>query len=124
MKYLLLIPLILFFSIYKKDNASISGNYKSTQESFCNPNMIINIKKNSNSNNYYFIIYKNNKKIDNGKLTIYTNDNDQKIFKMKKIAGIYVNDSIIVQNSGNEMNQYTNFPNCKAKYLIFVKERK
>ncbi|WP_156172917.1 hypothetical protein [Chryseobacterium lactis] len=122
MKYLLLIPLIFFFSVNKKDNVSIIGNYRSTEESLCNPNMSINIKKNNKTNNYYFTIYKKNKKIDNGKLIIYTNDNDQKVFKMKKNAGIYVNDSIIVQNSGNEMNQYTNFINCKAKYLIFVKE--
>lgn len=56
MKYLLLIPLILFFSVFKKDNVSIISNYKSTEESFCNPNMSISIKKNSKTNNYYFDI--------------------------------------------------------------------
>ncbi|MCD1115993.1 hypothetical protein [Chryseobacterium turcicum] len=123
MKYLFIIPLMLFFSMYEKDNTSIVGNYKSTKESYCNPNMIINIKKNLKTNNYYFTIYKNKKRIDNGKLTIYTNDNDQRVFGMKKIAGIYTNDSIIIQNSGNAMNQYTNFENCNAKYLIFVREQ-
>ncbi|MDQ0594000.1 hypothetical protein QFZ37_002369 [Chryseobacterium ginsenosidimutans] len=43
---------------------------------------------------------------------------------MKRAVGIYRNDSIIIQNSGNEMNQYNNFRNCKGKYLIFVKGKK
>ena len=111
------------FSLYEKDKNSIVGTYKSTKESFCNPKMTINIKKSSKQNIYYFAIYKNNKKIDNGKLSIHKNDDNQQIFGMKKIAGVHINDSIIFQNSGNAMNQYLNFSNCGGKYLFFVKEK-
>lgn len=50
--------------------------------------------------------------------------NNQKVFRMKNTIGLYRNDSIIIQNSGNEINQYNNFKNCTAKYLIFVKAKK
>jgi hypothetical protein len=86
--------------------------------------MIINIKKDTKTHDLYFVIYKSNKKITNGKLSIRTDENNQKILTMKKVVGIYRNDSIIIQNSGNEMNQYNNLKNCKAKYLIFVKKGK
>ncbi len=121
MRYFLLIPILFLF---KNERISlISGNYKSTEDSYCNPQMIIYIKKDMKTSNYSFDIYSSNKKITTGKLGIRTDDN-QKILMMKNTVGIYRNDSIIIQNSGNVMNQYHNFKNCKSKYLIFVKERK
>lgn len=122
MKYLILIP--IFFFLKNQESDSITGSYKSTEDSFCNPKMIINIKKDTKTHDLYFVIYKSNKKITNGKLSIRTDENNQKILTMKKVVGIYRNDSIIIQNSGNEMNQYNNLKNCKAKYLIFVKKGK
>lgn len=121
MKYLLLIPLLFLFKNEKND--LLPGNYKSTEDSYCNPQMIIYIKNDTKTSNFSFDIYRSNKKIITGKLGIRTDDN-QKILMMKNTVGIYRNDSIIIQNSGNEMNQYHNFKNCKAKYLIFLKERK
>lgn len=122
MKYLILIPIFFFFK--NQESNSITGSYKSIEDSFCNPKMIINIKKDTKTHDLYFVIYKSNKKITNGKLSIRTDENNQKILTMKKVVGIYRNDSIIIQNSGNEMNQYNNLKNCKAKYLIFVKKGK
>jgi len=122
MKYLLLIPLLFLFKNERND--LVPGNYKSTEDSYCNPQMIIYIKKYTKTGNFSFDIYRSNKKITTGKLGIRTDDENQKILVMKNTVGIYRNDSIIIQNSGNEMNQYHNFKNCKAKYLIFLKERK
>ncbi|MEN4761805.1 hypothetical protein ABEG63_15845 [Chryseobacterium sp. C39-AII1] len=119
MKYLLLIP-AFFLLNFEKDN-SVTGLYKTTEDSFCNPKMSINIKKNQKG--YYFTIYRNRKNITSGKLTIRINDDDEKVLKMKNSVGILRSDSIIIQNSGNETNQYNNFKNCSAKYLIFLKEK-
>ncbi len=33
----------------------------------------------------------------------------------------YENETLIIQNEGNSMNQYTNFKNCDAKYLELKK---
>lgn len=74
MKYLLLIT-VFFLLNFEKDN-SVTGLYKTTEDSFCNPKMSINIKKNQKG--YYFTIYRNRKNITSGKLTIRINDNQKK----------------------------------------------
>lgn len=119
---ILLLSIIPTIILSQSKKNSIIGEYISSKESFCNPEVIISIKSTLTAK-YNYTIYKNCKKISNGKLQINENEN-QKIFVMKNIAGIFRNDSIIIENYGNSMNNYLNFKNCGTKYLYFVKIKK
>lgn len=43
-------------------------------------------------------------------------------YPAKTVTGQYTNNSIIIQNYGNSMNNYTYFPDCDEKYLEFAKQ--
>lgn len=38
------------------------------------------------------------------------------------IAGLYVNDTISIQNSGNSLNSYNHFKDCDEKFIHLVKK--
>ena len=37
------------------------------------------------------------------------------------VSGLYANNTLTIQNSGNAQNQYTVFEECQDKYLVFTK---
>lgn len=42
---------------------------------------------------------------------------------MGEIGGLYEGDKIVVQNSGNSMNEFEHFSQCDDKYLEFIKQK-
>ncbi len=42
---------------------------------------------------------------------------------MGEIGGLYEGDKIIIQNSGNSMNEFEHFTQCGDKYLEFTKQK-
>ena len=42
---------------------------------------------------------------------------------MGEIGGLYEGDKIVIQNSGNSMNQFEHFTQCGDKYLEFIKQK-
>ncbi|GAA4152148.1 hypothetical protein GCM10022217_06690 [Chryseobacterium ginsenosidimutans] len=42
---------------------------------------------------------------------------------MGEIGGLYEGDKIVVQNSGNSMNEFEHFSQCGDKYLEFIKQK-
>lgn len=42
---------------------------------------------------------------------------------MGEIGGLYEGDKIVVQNSGNSMNEFEHFTQCGDKYLEFIKQK-
>ncbi|MDQ0595309.1 hypothetical protein QFZ37_003678 [Chryseobacterium ginsenosidimutans] len=42
---------------------------------------------------------------------------------MGEIGGLYEGDKIVVQNSGNTMNEFEHFTQCGDKYLEFIKQK-
>lgn len=44
------------------------------------------------------------------------------LISLGKINGVYYEDSIVIQNYGNSMNEYNHFTQCDYKYLTFIKK--
>ncbi|MFB9057209.1 hypothetical protein ACFFU9_10695 [Mariniflexile ostreae] len=49
-----------------------------------------------------------------------TIDNNISYYHFEKLEGLYYNDSLDIQNYGNDMNQYIHFKSCDEKYIHFV----
>ncbi len=85
--------------------------------------------ENSNQKNGNDLTYK----LDNteGKVEIIKQDSDVYL-KLVAVNGAspkgdveakYENETLLIQNEGNAMNQYTNFKKCDAKYLELKKTK-
>lgn len=126
MKYLVIIfSCIVLISTTKTTQVKETvptGRYVSSDESFCKPVVTICIER-TKKKYFTYHITSNNKNLDYGRLTIKKNDEKETIIIMKNISAIYRNDSIIFQNSGNEINNYLHLENCGGKYLYFLKNK-
>jgi len=99
-----------------------SGTYNMVDKTICDLSIII--QKNGNDLSY---------KIDKseGKVEIIKQENEVYL-KFVAINGVspkgdveakYENETLLIQNEGNAMNQYTNFKKCDAKYLELKKAK-
>jgi len=99
---------------------NFDGFYSLSNKDDCNKMLSLDIKNN------FFSIYsmdynlKNKKIIIKGKLDIL-DDGSHTYLKMNSIEALYYKNSIVIQNSGNSMNDYTYFDFCDSKYLNFHK---
>lgn len=101
---------------YAKD-INLTGLYKNES---CN--ISIEITKNTNKTKYFYKIVDNNQTKSQGYISsIKSNGEGGFYIKFKKIDGMYENDSIVIQNYGNSMNEYNHFEDCDSKYLKFDK---
>ncbi len=101
---------------YTKD-INLTGFYKNEP---CN--ISIEITKNTNKTKYFYKIVDNNQTKSQGYISsIKSNGEGGFYIKFKKIDGMYENDSIVIQNYGNSINEYNHFKDCDSKYLKFDK---
>ena len=70
-----------------------------------------------------FKILDRGKTISKGKIKIDKTENPNMFF-LGKIEGAYYKDSIVIQNYGNSMNEYSHFTQCDEKYITFIKSKK
>ena len=107
---------LMTYNAYAKD-INLTGFYKNKP---CN--ISIEITKNTNKAKYFYKIVDNNQTKSQGYISsIKSNGEGGFYIKFKKIDGKYENDSIVIQNYGNSMNEYTHFEDCDSKYLKFDK---
>lgn len=112
----LVMLLFIVYSTYAKD-INLTGFYKNEP---CN--ISIEITKNTNKTKYFYKIVDNNQTKSQGYISsIKSNGEGGFYIKFKKIDGMYENDSIVIQNYGNSMNEYNHFEDCDSKYLKFDK---
>lgn len=104
--------------IKKKQTSELDGSYilKSCE------NGRFSIKLIKVKQDYDYLIYDKNKIISKGLLAIYNSEMPKQI-DIGRIGGIFYGDSIVIQNSGNSMNQFTNFTQCDEKYLSFIRSK-
>lgn len=115
-------------TVSKTENTTVatepdySGTYSIVDKTVCE--LTILIQKNGNDLTY---------KLDNteGKVEIIKQDSDVYL-KLVAVNGAspkgdveakYENETLLIQNEGNAMNQYTNFKKCDAKYLELKKTK-
>jgi hypothetical protein len=98
-------------AVLKKEN-TINGVYvlKSCESTR------FSIKIDIKNSNYEYLILDKSKIILRGKVLI---NNTQ--IKLGKIEGVISDNSIVIQNYGNSMNEYVHFTQCDEKYLTFEK---
>lgn len=93
------------------------GNYSLADLSACDKNIVIRVKNN------FFTFYTTDSPLKYELLTqgrIRVLDYSPKIYiKMNEIEALYHEKTILIQNSGTAMNEYTYFDFCSAKYLKF-----
>ena len=112
----LVMLLFIVCSTYAKD-INLTGLYKNEP---CN--ISIEITKDTNKTKYFYKIVDNNQTKSQGYISsIKSNGEGGFYIKFKKIDGMYENDSIVIQNYGNSMNEYNHFEDCDSKYLKFDK---
>lgn len=112
----LVMLLFIVCSTYAKD-INLTGLYRNEP---CN--ISIEITKNTNKTKYFYKIVDNNQTKSQGYISsIKSNGEGGFYIKFKKIDGMYENDSIVIQNYGNSMNEYNHFEDCDSKYLKFDK---
>lgn len=72
-----------------------------------------------------FKIFDKTKIIAAGNVSTETDEKTGEITNvtMGEIGGLYEGDKIIVQNSGNSMNEFEHFSQCGDKYLEFTKSK-
>lgn len=71
-----------------------------------------------------FIIYDKAKVIATGGTSMDGDGiTDGTSITMGEIGGLYEGDKIIIQNSGNAMNEFEHFTQCGDKYLEFIKKK-
>ncbi|WP_392561738.1 hypothetical protein RHO12_11540 [Orbus sturtevantii] len=105
------------FFIYANN---FDGSYSLSNKDDCNKMLSIDIKNN------FFSIYSMNNNLENKKLIIkgkleILNNGTNIYLKMNAIEALYYKNTIVIQNSGNSMNNYTYFDLCDSKYLNFNK---
>ncbi|WP_168238236.1 tetratricopeptide repeat protein [Chryseobacterium gallinarum] len=117
LKNLMIKPFIffIFFISHFVFSQDIVGIY-SPVESKCKINLKIN-----DDNTFTFSVgkvkkYKGFLKVSKESQITYLDFTDG-------ISGMYANDTISIQNSGNSMNMYTHFKECNEMYMHFVKKK-
>ena len=80
-----------------------------------NEHIVIEIGK---ENNYK--IFEHGKLLDSGEYDIVSYNNVLYIQMKNNIEAIYYNDTLVIQNSGNAMNQYQHFKSVDAKYMYLT----
>lgn len=110
----------------RKDNQEFTGIYK-----LDNNNCFIELLITSNKDDFHYRI-KTNKLEKEGRLEITKNENEV-CFKFiglfgtepkEEISGQYMNKIIVIQNYGNEMNEFIRISECDMKYLELEKIEK
>lgn len=97
---------------------NFDGSYSLSNASDCDKMLYIDIKNN------FFSIYsselniKGKKLVTKGTLDLLKN-NANIYLKMGSIEALYNENHLVIQNSGNSMNDYNYFDFCDYKYLIF-----
>jgi len=115
-----LIFIFTFWTVFFANAYELNGFYSLSDTDNCKKILIIDIE------NDFFSIYsmdhnlKNQESITMGKLNILE-DGAHTYLKMNSIEALYYKNSIVIQNSGNSMNDYTYFDFCDSKYLNFHK---
>jgi hypothetical protein len=133
-KVYIVFVLVFFLISFKKQeyNRDISGTYKAVDDESC-PLVIDIFKKNKG---YRYSIVRNGKKETGIAELVLENDGEESVyFKGLKywaydkryddnsdIGGGFDDDTLIIQNYGNSMNEYTKFNECGGKYLAFVRK--
>jgi len=133
----------------KTNNTKIEGIYTAEpiNDEIGNCNITVTITK--KKQDYFFSLESDSKTI-NGKVTVTRNQEtantiimfegipwsdyegnldsadstDTKLEIPIGIDGLFKNDTITIQNSGNSMNSYTKFLECDYKYINLVRKRK
>ncbi len=103
----------IFFTSHFVFSQDIAGNY-SPVESKCKLNLKIN-----DDNTFTFSVGKVKNK---GFLKVFKDSNVTYLDFTDGISGMYANDTISIQNSGNSMNKYTHFKECNEMYIHLVKK--
>ena len=112
--------LIVCSSSYAKD-INITGTYKFKP---CNILIKISKKDSGNKTKYYYTITENNQTKSKGYMPdIIRNSEGEFYVKFKNFQAAYENDTLVIQNYGNSMNQYMHFKDCDIKFLEFEKEQ-
>ncbi|GEJ46090.1 type IV pilus biogenesis/stability protein PilW [Chryseobacterium sp. ON_d1] len=104
----------IFFTSHFVFSQDIVGNY-SPVESKCKLNLKIN-----DDNSFTFNVGKVKK--NKGFLKVSKESNVTYLDFTDGISGMYANDTISIQNSGNSMNKYTHFKECNEMYIHLVKK--
>ncbi|UKB85202.1 hypothetical protein LF887_06135 [Chryseobacterium sp. MEBOG06] len=107
----LIILLIPHFSY----SQSISGNYLSF-DSKCKIQLKI-------KNNFYFAFELDKRKRIEGVVKLLREGKTTYLDFNNNINAIFDNDTIYIQNSGNSINPYTSFKECKEMYIHLAKKR-
>jgi hypothetical protein len=103
----------------------IDGVYNTTGENECNINITI---KKVNDNYFYKITLDGTEY--SGKL-IFENQEDKVYFTFdgkigdnapQTVGGLFFQDTLMIQNYGNSMNEYHYFKKCDVKFLEFKKQ--
>lgn len=112
--------LIVCSSSYARD-INITGTYKFKP---CNILIKISKKDSGNKTKYYYTITENNQTESKGYMPdIISNSEGEFYVKFKNFQAAYENDTLVIQNYGNSMNQYMHFKDCDIKFLEFEKEQ-
>lgn len=112
--------LLISFFVFSQKKNNIGGTYYSVEANDCSKKVVIKISV--LKNNMVYEVRRGNKK-NSGKFSI-VNEKGINYINIGKLQGTYKNDTITIQNYGNSLNDYMNFGECEAKYLIFVKNTK
>lgn len=120
--YVIIVVLFIFSSCGKKEN-DYSGVYKSG-DTYCEMEMVI-----TKVNGEYQ--YEINSKFRNQTGLLKVNETENDIYfkfdgllgvnPKEEIGGKFINETIIIQNSGNAMNSYLKFSECDIKYIELEK---
>jgi len=113
--------------VYQLGSNSITGVYETAKEDSGSCPIKIIIKRQKTQYYYQIITNRRNKK---GKVLLDKSDAQYITFKglpadenNGDLQGILSNHEILIQNTGNAMNQYTRLSECDKKYIRLVKIR-
>jgi hypothetical protein len=113
-------------TLIKSENIATdySGTYK-TEDATCTLSIVIS----KSENQYSYVItetkkeYKGNLSIENSDGEVYfTFDSEIGDNKAGSISAKYENNTLIIQNYGNAMNEYHFFKQCDLKYIELTKQ--
>ena len=110
--------MLLIFTIHNAcaKDINLTGIYKTEP---CNISIEI---ANANKTGYFYRIVDNNQTKSEGYISnIKSNGEGEFYVKFKNFQAAYENDTLVIQNYGNSMNQYIHFEDCDSKYLKFDK---
>ena len=118
--FIAFLVLIVCSSSYARD-INITGTYEFKP---CNILIKISKKDSGNKTKYYYTITENNQTKSQGYMPdIISNSEGEFYVKFKNFQAAYENDTLVIQNYGNSMNQYMHFKDCDIKFLEFEKEQ-